>query len=140
MKRRTFLRRVGILCCHCLLNLAFYNSGWKKGALILKEPFWVNANGNFLDICVLEWCKLFADARGKHHWRKTITDQTQFFEALLQAATLTEIEFDAYIGEMRTYRDKFIAHLDAEETMYPPNLALARTSASFLYDYLLANE
>jgi len=140
MKRRQILRRVGILCCHCLRNLAFYNSGWRNGALIHKEPFWVNANGNFLDICVLEWCKLFADARGKHHWQKVITNQIRFFEELLQIANLTEAEFDAYIGEMRTYRDKFISHLDAEETMYPPNLRLARKTVSFLYDYLLANE
>ena len=140
MTRRQLLRRVGILCCHFLRNLAFYMAGWRKGELIFKDQFWVNANGNFLDICVLEWCKLFVDKRGKHHWRKVITDQASFYDGLLQAVNLTEAEFEAYIEIMRIYRDKFVAHLDAEEIMHPPKLRVARKSVSFLYDYLIANE
>ncbi len=140
MTRRQLLRRVGILCCHFLRNLAFYKAGWRKGELIFKDQFWVNANGNFLDICVLEWCKLFGDKRGKQHWRKVITNQDSFFDGLLQAVKLTEAEFEAYIQEMRAYRDKFVAHLDAEEVMHPPKLRAARKSVAFLYDYLLSNE
>lgn len=140
MKRKQLLRRVGILCCHFLRNLAFYKAGWRKGELISKDQFWVNANGNFLDICVLEWCKLFGDKRSKHHWRKVITDQVSFFDGLLRAVNLSKVEFERYIDEMRTYRDKFVAHLDDEEVMHPPRLRVARKSVSFLYDYLLANE
>ncbi|MHB1331050.1 MAG: hypothetical protein ACYCY1_00515 [Sulfuriferula sp.] len=140
MTRSRFLRRVGILCCHFLRNLAFYEAGWKKGELVTNDQFFVNANGNFLDICVLEWCKLFADNREKHHWRKAITDQAAFFAALLPTLKLTEAEFESYIDAMRTYRDKFVAHLDLEETMYPPKLRTARKSVSFLYEYLLAHE
>lgn len=140
MTRSQLLRRVGILCCHFLRNLAFYKAGWKKGEFVTNDQFFVNANGNFLDICVLEWCKLFADKRGKHHWRKTITDQDAFFTELLRTLKLTEAEFESYIDAMRTYRDKFVAHLDLEETMYPPKLRTARKSVSFLYGYLLAHE
>lgn len=140
MTRRQLLRRVGILCCHFLRNLAFYKAGWRKGELIFKDQFWVNANGNFLDICVLEWCKLFGDKRGKHYWRKVITDQVVFFDGLLQAVCLTEAEFEAYIEEMRNYRDRFIAHLDSEEVMHPPKLRVARKSIALLYDYLLTHE
>ena len=53
---------------------------------------------------------------------------------------MTEAEFDAYIEEMRTYRDKFVAHLDSEEVMNVPKLRVARKSVSFLYDYLLSYE
>lgn len=140
MTRRQRLRRVGILCCHFLRNLAFYKSGWRKGELIFKDQFWVNANGNFIDVCVLEWCKLFGDKRGQHHWQKVITDQAAFLTGLLNAVGQTEGEFEAYIKEMRTYRDKFIAHLDSEEVMNIPKLKVARKSVSFLYEYLLANE
>jgi hypothetical protein len=140
MTRRQRLRRVGILCCHFLRNLAFYKSGWRKGKLIFKDQFWVNANGNFIDICVLEWCKLFGEKRGQHYWRKVVTDQTAFFAELLRAVGQTEAEFDAYIEEMRTYRDKFVAHLDSAEVMNIPTLRTARKSVSFLYGYLLANE
>lgn len=140
MTSRQLLRRVGILCCHFLRNLAFYKAGWKKGALVTNDQFFVNANGNFLDICVLEWCKLFGDKRGQHYWQKVITDQDAFFVGLLQSLKLTETEFEDYINTMRTYRDKFVAHLDAEEVMNLPKLRTARKSVSFLYEYLLAHE
>ncbi len=42
---------------------------------------------------------------------------------------------------MRTYRDKFIAHLDLEPTMFiPNNLKLAQKSVEYLYHYILAEE
>ncbi len=140
MTRTKLLRRIAILCCHFLRNLAFYRGGRQNGELILKDPFWVNVNGNFLDICVLEWCKLFGERRGKHHWRKVITDQPAFFTGMLRAIKLTEGEFEIYINEVKSYRDKFVAHLDADEIMHPPKLELARKSVAFLYDYLRTNE
>lgn len=140
MTRRQLLRRTGILCCHFLRNLAFYKAGWKNGGMVTDDQFFVNANDNFLDICVLEWCKLFGDKRGQHYWRKVITDQDAFFVGLLQSLKLTEAEFGGYIGTMRTYRDKFVAHLDAEEVMRLPKLRTARRSVSFFYEYLLAHE
>ncbi len=140
MTRKHRLRRVGILCCHCLRNLAFYKAGWRKGELVFDDQFWVNANGNFLDICVMEWCKLFGDVRGVHYWKKVISKPNKFFNGLLYEAKITETEFNEYIKEMRTYRDKFVAHLDSEETMHIPEFDVARRSASYLYDYLLANE
>jgi hypothetical protein len=140
MTRSQFLRRVGILCCHFLRNLAFYKAGWKKGKLITNDQFFVNANSNFLDICVLEWCKLFADERGKHHWRKAITDQDSFFPDLLNTLNLTDAEFKLYTESMKTYRDKFVAHLDLHETMHLPKFRTAKKSVSFLYQYLLAHE
>lgn len=140
MIRKQRLRRVGILCCHCLRNLAFYKAGWRNGELIFKDQFWVNTNGNFLDICVMEWCKLFGDVHGAHYWEKVISQPKVFFSGLLQEANITEAVFNAYIKEMRTYRNKFVAHLDSEETMHIPKLDVARKSTAYLYDYLLANE
>ena len=140
MTRRKRLRRVGKLCCHCLRNLAFRNAGWHRGSLVLKDQFWVTADGNFLDIAVLEWCKLFADQRGKHSWRKVITQPQAFFEGLLKVLGVPEVDFEAYIEEVKTYRDRFIAHLDDDEQMQIPNLQLMRKSVSHLYDYVLVNE
>ena len=140
MTRRQRLRRVALLCCHCLRNLAFYKAGWRNRALLRGDQFWVTANGNFLDICVLEWCKLFADSRGKHYWRKLITDPDKFQSELLARLHLAETEFQAYTEKMRAYRDKFVAHLDTEEVMHIPILRTARQSASFLYEYILHHE
>jgi hypothetical protein len=68
--------RVAIVCCHFLRNLAFYRAGWQYDTYLRErshrtpDQFRVNANSNSLDICVLEWCKLFGEkrTRGKNHW------------------------------------------------------------------------
>jgi len=60
--------------------------------------------------------------------------------ALLDHIRLTREIFYAYIQEMRTYRDKFVAHLDEEEQMQIPNLSPAIKSAQFLYQHLLNAE
>ena len=140
MNRRQRLRRVGILCCHFLRNLAFYKAGWRNGDHVFKGQFLATANANCLDVCVLEWCKLFAEKSGKQHWSKVITERDRFFDGLLQAVSRTDTEFDAYVKEMRGYRDKFIAHLDDELEMRIPKLRVARKSISYLYTYLLENE
>ncbi len=88
----------------------------------------------------MEWCKLFGEVRGAHYWKKVISTPDEFFGSLLNEAKVTEAELDDYIKEMRTYRDKFVAHLDSEETMHIPKLDVAHKTASYLYDYLLANE
>lgn len=143
MTRRQRIHRVGILCCHCLRNTAFYMAGCRDGEVVFKEPrqFWINVNGNFIDICVLEWCKLFAEEKkGKHYWGKVITDAAAFFDGLLKALGMTNDEFEAYVKEMLFCRDKFIAHLDSEKTMDIPKLHVAHQSTAYLYDYLRAHE
>jgi len=100
----------------------------------------VTARNNFLDTAVLEWCKVLGDPRAKQDWRKSVTDQPGFLERLLAHIGLTEDAFQAYIAEMRTYRDKFLAHLDDENRMDIPSLETAISSAGFLYEYLLNSE
>ena len=89
---------------------------------------------------MLEWCKLFGDKRGKHNWRKVISDPEAFFQGLLENVGVTEVEFNDYTQEMCRYRDKFVAHLDSEEVMCIPTLTITLQSVSYLYDYLLVNE
>ena len=140
MNRSEKARRSGILCCHFLRNLAFYQSWYKAGQPSKEEQFWITANGNFLDIAVLEWCKLFVDSKGKHHFSKALEDADQFKQDLIAKLGLTEAQFDDYVGSFKTYRDKFIAHLDEENIMHIPHLKIARRSAKFLYQKLLAQE
>jgi hypothetical protein len=114
--------------------------GWSEGALVLQNDFWTTVNGNFMDICVLEWCKLFADQRGKHSWGKVVSDPIGFRQGLLRELAMSEREFLAYAGEVREYRDKFVAHLDSEEVMQPPVLDVVKKSVSYLYDFILTHE
>jgi len=121
--------------------MAYYRAGWSSSeTLIVRSQFWVAANGNFLDICVLEWCKLFGDKRGKHYWEKGISDPIGFKAGLLDQLEMTEDEFGGYIDEMKTYRDKYIAHLDLNEKFDIPILEISKESILHLYKYLLDRE
>ena len=140
MTRRQRLRRAALLCLHCLRNLAFFRAAHEARAQWGGQQFWITTHNNFLDIAVLEWCKVFGDRKAKHHWRKLVTDQDAFLLQLLGHLRLTEALFEAYIAESRTYRDKFIAHLDNEDRMEIPNMSPAIKSAQFFYRWMLEEE
>jgi hypothetical protein len=91
-------------------------------------------------MAVLEWCKLFAARKAKHYWRKLVGHPENFMVGLLQYLEMTEAGFDAFIAGIRTYRDKFVAHLDDEPTMNIPNMIPAIESAQYLYQWLLEQE
>lgn len=133
-------RRTAILCCHCLRNIAFYRAGYRNGNFVSSRQFFITANGNFLDIAILEWCKLFAETRGKHHYSRALSDADGFRIDLLAVLGVSSGEYDDYLKTMRTYRDKFVAHLDEDQVMMIPRLTVAKNSAKFLYTTLLIQE
>lgn len=137
MNQKDRIRRTAILCSHCIRNFAFYKAGWKQRKLRINRQFWVNANGNFLEIALLEWCKLFADRAGKHHWRKVIRNQSKFESNLYSYIGMTKREFKAYAQTVLKYRNKFIAHLDDEVIAFIPFILPALKSAIYLYDHLV---
>jgi hypothetical protein len=141
LTRRERLRRTAILCGHCIRNLAYYRAGLNGGDLRFDRRSRIHGtiNGNFLDVMVLEWLKLFV-ASEQHAWRNVVTDRAQFLSGLLAQLACTEAQFNDYINEMRTYRDKFIAHLDSRRQMDVPVMDMAREAAIYYHRYLLANE
>ena len=138
-----FIRRVCLLCCHCVRNIAYYRMGFvtEDGAGDLKHrtQFGATVNANMLDIAVLEWCKLFADRNARHHWRRIVradTDQHRFLADLLHDTGLTLHQWKRYLDEMRVYRNKFVAHLDDQNVMNVPSLEVALKCVLFLYSHL----
>jgi hypothetical protein len=97
---------------------------------------WVTLNNNFLDIAVLEWCKLFGDDSGVHRWRKAVSNPDSFRAGLLTELSFSPVEWEDYIGEQRTYRDKFVAHLDKLPVMNIPDLTASLTSVTALHSTL----
>ncbi len=120
--------------------MAYYRAGWSGGSLTLRSEFWIAVNGNFIDICVLEWCKIFGDSNGKHFWKKGISDPDGFLVGLLKKLGMNKEEFNGYIIEMRTYRDKYIAHWDLDEKVTIPKLDITMKSSIYLYNYLRNRE
>jgi len=119
MSRRDRLRRVVILCREFTRNLAYFRAGRMRKHSPLWDPqknrresaFWRTANNNFLDMCVLEWCKLFAGPKEQHHWSKIVSDPAQFEAELVSHLRVSAAAFAQEIDVMRKYRDKFLAHL-----------------------------
>jgi len=133
------LSRVLTVCCYFIQNLAYYRAGWKPDRVFArhKSQFWVTANGNFLDTCVLEWCKLFGDEKGEHYWGKIVSDPRSFEKGLLSSLGIGGSEFKTHIARIRRYRDKFIAHLDSDKVMNIPDLEIAKRAVLFYQKYVL---
>jgi len=136
MTKNERVRRVAKLCCHCARNVAFYRAWWDGKELATKDDFFVNANSNALDIAVLEWCKLFTDRGGKENWRKVVPAPDQFMNDLYAQPGIDEKPFAEHFLQAKTYRNKFLAHLDEERFMDIPNLTITLNSVVFLYGIL----
>jgi hypothetical protein len=122
---------------HFLRNAAYYRA-WNAATVARRrEQFWITLNGNFIDTCMLEWCKLFGDLNAKHHWAKCVSNQPAFLNGLCVELRITPEQFEAFRLEVRAYRDKFVAHLDNLNTMQIPRLQPAIESVEFLYQHLL---
>jgi hypothetical protein len=139
-------RRVVLLCCSFARNLAFYHAGQStagRGLISAAHPqasFWRQANANFLDMCVLEWCKLMADKKGKHFWGRVVADPAQFAAGLHRHVGMNSSAFDNEIRVMRDYRDRFIAHLDDELVMDIPVLDAAQAAVWFYHAQISTRE
>jgi hypothetical protein len=131
------LRRCLKVCLLFAGNLAYYRARRETGSLALPDNDFCNAmDGNFIDAAVLEWCKLFGDPKAPQGWRKIVADPQVFESELLVAIGRSPSEFNELISKARTYRDKFIAHLDSDLKMYIPDLEDARKATAFYYWYL----
>ena len=97
-------------------------------------------NGNFLDVCVLEWCKVFGSKRDPHCWRNFVSDPSGFKTDLLRHLSLDEAEFEKYVQHVLVYRNKFIAHLDSERVMNIPKLDIIKESTCFYLNYVVTKE
>lgn len=147
MPRKDRLRRVVILCRDFARNLAYYRVGQRDEHRHLFDPaknasanFWRVTNSNCIDVCVLEWCKLFGDENGKHYWAKIVADPGAFQTELLDHLGADAATFKKEIEMMRRYRDKFLAHLDSEHTMNIPTLDIAKKAVWFYHAHIVSHE
>lgn len=98
------------------------------------------ANSNFVEMAILQWCKVFGDKKAKHYAWKVASKPEKLTKELLDHLKLKKFEFDDYVKIMRNLRDKFIAHLDDDTAAPLPKLDVAIDSAKFLIRYLFQNE
>jgi hypothetical protein len=134
MDRETRLRRVGILCCSFIRNYAYYEAGWDGKTSKANNDYLKTVQGNFIDISVLEWWKLFGDYNDKHHWKKIIDKPSTFKKEMLEDAAITEEELSICRKTFKAYRDKFLAHLDSDDIMNIPEFDIALSVVKFYYN------
>jgi len=140
MNRQARLRRVFLLCLHCTRNLAYYRAAWHERTLHPdNSQFWLTVNSNFLNECVLEWCKLFGK-KDHHCWRNVVSEPLKFEAALLKHLSLEQSQFEGFIGQVHHYRDKFVAHLDSDMEMDIPRLDIIKSSTAFYQTHVVNEE
>jgi hypothetical protein len=81
-----------------------------------------------------------SNTKGQHHWRKIVTDGIVFKASLLNHLELDEANFQQYVDTMRTYRNKFVAHLDSDRTMNIPKLDVAKRAVWFYHAHIVRQE
>lgn len=148
MNRRNKVRKSCLLCLSFARNYAFYNASHADdgshlvgGTVKLANQFWNTTIGNYLDIAVIEWCKIFGNEKQeKHHWKKVIKDPVRYKVQLLTLFEGGEVRWAAYWKELLTYRDKFAAHLDEDNQYIVPYLRNAYELIENHYNYLLEHE
>lgn len=134
-------RRMAKLCVHSLRNLAYYLAWYDEGKPHVTRNFWVNANGNFIEIALLEWCKVFGDRKGAYSYKKCAGDPDAVHGLLLAAIGKSQQQWDDYVDAMRKYRDKFVAHWDEDvDGAFLPQMDIAKDSLVFLLDHCVQQE
>jgi hypothetical protein len=143
LTRRQRLRRVVILCCSFGRNLAYYRTAREPAFELLlnaanpSASFWRQANASFLDIALLEWCKLIIDEKG---WRKIVTDRESFERGLYDRLNMTADEYEAHAKEAKHFRDRFVAHLDSEPVMNIPGFDQAKAAVWYYHEHVVTRE
>jgi hypothetical protein len=137
---------VVILCASFARNVAYFRAGQSQTGSAARahahacSAFWTQVSANFLDISVLEWCKLLGDEKDKHFWRNVVTDPAAFEATLLANLAIVASDFEDLAKKMRRYRDKFVAHLDSDAKMDIPPLAAALAANSFYHGHIVTVE
>jgi hypothetical protein len=103
-----------------------------------NQNYWILICNNFLDMAILEWCKVFGSNREKTHWEKLVDDHASFQQGLLKALKIDQSGWEAYRKDIKKYRDKFIAHhqKDPNRTHYP-HLDISLDCSFYYYNWLI---
>ena len=74
------------------------------------QNYWILIFNNFLDMVVLEWCKVFGSRSEPTHWSSHIKEQNTFREGLLKRLGLSKEEWETYWDSVKDYRDNLVLH------------------------------
>ncbi len=135
-EREKRLRRVALKCGDFARQISYHRAfGQYQGTL--KLNFWIATFNNAIDLAVLDWIHLFGYHNDELHWKCVISDIEPFRDGLLNYIGLSEKEFNAYWNEIKTYRDKDIAHIQIRPVINVPDMTIALKACDFYYRSVL---
>ncbi len=135
------IRRAINLCILFTRNMAYYRASYDDSRYIAgNNDFSITISGNFIDISIIEWCKLFGAYGDNHHWRNLIGDDADDFSSSLhEHLSMSESDFKEYHQSMKNYRDVFATHWDDDGESKRPYLDSAFECVVFLHKYIFTN-
>ena len=72
------------------------------------DSFWRTLNSNFLEICVLEWCKLFGDHKDKYHWENIMDDPSKFKQEMFHELNIKQTDLEGFGGQLSLYETSLL--------------------------------
>lgn len=135
-QREILLRRVGLKCADFARQLSFHRAlnDYRDG---FKLNFWVYVFNNAIDLAVLDWFHLFGYHNDDLHWKQIVADIDSFRNQLFCHVNMTENEWKLYREEIKTYRDKDIAHIEVRPTSHAPEMSIALKAVTYYYENVL---
>ncbi len=104
-----------------------------------NQNYWILIYNNFLDIAVMEWCKIFGSNKEPTHWKTLVDDHDIFRQNLLKALNIDDAAWKSYWMGMKDYRDTQVAHHQYNPNItHYPNLNIALESSFYYYNWLIS--
>lgn len=141
LSKQERLRRLILVCCSALRNFAYYRTGWDGGRAQFHGELLKTANGNFVDMGVMEWCKLYGDNDQNYHWSMMLPDvdhRRRFKLGLLEHLGCGRADWNTYQRDVIAYRNNFLAHLNDHRKFKVPKLEVAIASTVYYAEFMIA--
>ncbi|WP_417345549.1 hypothetical protein [Ferrimonas sp.] len=124
-------------CLRALLYARKYHS-------LDKTDFNKTCGSCFTKTLIIQWCQIFGSRNEDIHWSKLqLPDGYPIFDrnVIVDACDLTIPEWVSYHEEMKTVRDKFIAHFDLDQLRghipkFEPALSVLLAYRQYLIDVI----
>lgn len=104
----------------------------------LYQNYWIFSLNNFLDVAILEWCKIFGNNSQRTHWTNYVDEDDDFRRDMLKHINISSECWESYWNDVKNYRDTEVAHHESnpDRDRYP-DLEIALRSSIYLYQYLI---
>jgi hypothetical protein len=136
-KREYLLFRVATKCGDFARNLSFHRALGEYVKDSEKLNFWIHMYNNAIELAILDWFHLFGNHKDNLHWNRVVPDPMGFKRQLLQTIHMTEQEWSTYHKEIKSYRDKDIAHIEVRLRSQVPDMTEALRAAACYYAVVL---